>query len=158
MYHWVMRITVLAALSLVAFPEPVTTAIGIGILAGVGFVSRKRYGRVLKRFEAMLREFLKCTRHLEYTMPEKTVYHSLRPSLFEQRHMLGDWQKTSSQSPFQRSVKRNEALLSDIVVRHTLHSRFPEPRKSAVRYGLWEYSTKAGGSQFTGKSSTLFPT
>jgi hypothetical protein len=68
MNKWGSRVIRLTALALIAFPEPVTTGIGIATLVGSSLLKRKHEDEVLKRFELVLREHLIRTRHLEYVV------------------------------------------------------------------------------------------
>jgi hypothetical protein len=68
MNKWGSRVIRLTALALIAFPEPVTTGIGIATLVGSSLLKRRHEDEVLKRFELVLREHLIQTRHLEYVM------------------------------------------------------------------------------------------
>ena len=68
MNRWGLRVIRLTALALIAFPEPVTTGIGIVTLVGSSLLKRKHEYEVLKRFEHVLREHLIRTHHLEYVM------------------------------------------------------------------------------------------
>jgi hypothetical protein len=48
MFDLGLRITKLIAVALVVFPEPITTAVGLLMLAGAAFLSRKLHRGVLK--------------------------------------------------------------------------------------------------------------